>query len=82
MDPAALKQAFGRDLSFWGGVDVQQFLPRANPDQVRQEVRRLINILGKEGGYVLSSSHNLLSDVPVDNILAMYAEATEYYPFG
>jgi uroporphyrinogen decarboxylase len=82
MDPSELKQEFGRDISFWGGVDVQQFLPTASPDQVRQEVRRLIDILGKNGGYVLSSSHNLLTDIPLDNILAMYDEAMHYYPFS
>jgi len=82
MDPVELKQEFGRDISFWGGVDVQQFLPNANPEQVRQEVRRLIDILGKDGGYVLSSSHNLLPDVPLDNILAMYDEAINYHPFS
>jgi uroporphyrinogen decarboxylase len=81
MDPAELKEEYGRDISFWGGVDVQQFLPLANPNQVRQEVRRLIDILGKNGGYVLSSSHNLLDDIPIDNILAMYDESTHYYPF-
>lgn len=81
MDPAELKNEYGQEISFWGGVDIQQFLPYANPDQVRQEVRRLIDILGKDGGYILSSSHNLLDDIPVDNILAMYDEAIQYYPF-
>ena len=57
MDPVELKREFGNHLTFWGGVDVQSFLPYASPDEVRQEVRRLIDILGKEGGYVLSSSH-------------------------
>jgi uroporphyrinogen decarboxylase len=72
MDPIELKNEFGKDLSFWGGVDVQSFLPTATPDEVRHEVRRLIDILGKDGGYVLSSSHNLLIDVSVENIIAMY----------
>jgi len=81
MDPVELKEQYGRDISFWGGVDVQNFLPNATPDQVRTEVRRLIDILGNDGGYVLSSSHNLLEDIPIDNILAMFDEANLYYPY-
>ena len=81
MHPGELKREFGQEISFWGGVDVQHFLPNASPAEVRAEVRRLIDILGEEGGYVLSSSHNLLGDIPVDNILAMYDEAVHYYPY-
>jgi uroporphyrinogen decarboxylase len=81
MHPAQLKRKFGREISFWGGVDVQHFLPNASPGEVRAEVCRLIDILGEDGGYVLSSSHNLLGDIPIDNILAMYDEAVHYYPY-
>lgn len=81
MDPVELKREFGNHLTFWGGVDVQSFLPYASPDEVRQEVRRLVDILGKDGGYVLSSSHNFQPDTPIENIVAMYDEAARYYPY-
>ena len=81
MDPEKLKREFGADISFWGGVDTQHLLPYGRPEEVRTEVRRLIDILGRDGGYVLSSSHNLLGDVLVANIVAMYDEAARYYPF-
>lgn len=82
MDPAHLKREYGRDISFWGGVDTQHVLPEGTPEQVRGEVRRLIDTFGEGGGYILSSAHNLTSDVPAANILAMYDEAARYYPFA
>ena len=81
MDPAELKREFGTEVSFWGGVDTQYVLPHGTPEEVRAEARRLIDILGQDGGYVLSSSHNLMGDVPPENIVAMYDEAARYYPF-
>jgi uroporphyrinogen decarboxylase len=78
MDPVKLKSEFGQDLCFWGGMDVQQLLPYGTPEEVRAEVRHLIDTLGKGGGYVLGSSHSLLDDVPLENVLAMYDEAQRY----
>jgi len=81
MDPIILKREFGADISFFGGMDTQNVLPKSTPEQVRAEVRRLIDIFGKDGGYIFSSSHNLNSDIPIENIIAMYEEAAVYYPF-
>ena len=50
MDPRSLADEFGQDLCFCGGVDVQQLLPRGTPEQVRAEVRVLIDTLGAGGG--------------------------------
>jgi uroporphyrinogen decarboxylase len=78
MDPRSLKAEFGQDLCFCGGVDVQQLLPHGTTEQVRAEVRLLIDTLGKGGGYILGPAHSLLDDVPVENVLAMYDEARRY----
>lgn len=75
MDPQDLKDAFGDRISFWGGIDTQKILPFGTEDEVRAEVRRIISILGKNGGYVLNSVHNLQPDVPPENIIAMFDEA-------
>ena len=75
MDHQELKNEYGKDLTFWGGIDVQELLPFGTPDEVRRIVRERINILGAGGGYILSSSHNLLKAFPLENILAMYEEA-------
>ncbi|MBN1261583.1 MAG: hypothetical protein JXB35_12975 [Anaerolineae bacterium] len=72
MDPARLKADFGDRLAFHGGVDLQYTLPHGNPDEVRAEVRRLIDTLGVGGGYVLAAAHYIQNDVPTQNILAMY----------
>lgn len=75
MDPRKLKAEFGKDLCFCGGVDIQQTLPHGTPEQVRAEVRELIDVLSEDGGYILAPSHALLSDVPMANVIAMYDEA-------
>jgi uroporphyrinogen decarboxylase len=76
MDPAELKREFGRDLCFYGGVDLQQILCTYTPDAVADEVRRLIDILGDGGGYVLGPGHTYIQpDAPIENILAMYETA-------
>jgi len=53
-------------------LDVQQFLPNASPEEVKEKVNYTSRILGKQGGYVLSGSHHLQADIPLENVLAMY----------
>lgn len=71
MDPARLKREFGDAISFWGGIDTHYLLPRATPQQVKDEVRRRIEELAPGGGYILNSVHNIQADVPPENIVAM-----------
>jgi hypothetical protein len=73
MDPQQLKDEFGKDIVFWGGgVNTQKTLPFGTPDEVYREVRRNIDILSPGGGFVFNTVHNIVSNVPVDNILAMF----------
>ena len=71
-DTARLKREFGDRLSFWGGIDTFDVLPRGTADDVRAEVDRRVRVLGAGGGYVLNAVHNIQADVPVENVLAMY----------
>jgi uroporphyrinogen decarboxylase len=80
MDPATLKKNYGDRISFWGGISTQQVLPYGTPDEVRAEVRHMIDCLGGQGGYVLNSVHNIQGDVPAENIEAMLDEARNYHP--
>ncbi len=80
MDPKALKDRFGERLCFEGGVSVQTTLPFGSTEQVRQETRMLIDILGRNGGYILGPSHNIQAGTPPENILAMFDTALNYYP--
>jgi uroporphyrinogen decarboxylase len=78
MDTRKLKQEFGRDIAFWGGIDSQVVLSRGTPGQVREEVKHRIDDLGGNGGYVLCAVHNIQPEVPPENIVAMYEAALEY----
>ena len=80
MEPERLKADYGDRLSFWGAIDTQRVLPFGSPEEVRAEVRRVTNILGRDGGYVLNSVHNIQADVPPENIAAMFDEAKAYAP--
>jgi hypothetical protein len=73
MDPRALKREFGKDIVFWGGgVDTQKTLPFGTPDEVYREVRERIEIFGEGGGFVFNSTHNVQSNVPTENLLALF----------
>jgi hypothetical protein len=79
MEPQTLKEKFGRQITFWGGgVDTQKTLPRGTPDEVRREVRERIEIFGRGGGYVFNTVHNIQSDVPPENIVAMWEALQEF----
>lgn len=74
MDPPTMKEMYGDRLCFYGGIDVEQTLPFGSPDEVRQEIRSRAEIMGDGGGYILQSSHTILEDVPLDNIVAYIEE--------
>jgi len=77
-----LKVRYGKDLVFCGAVDTQHILPQGTPEEVRQEMKRVINILGRDGGYMVASVHTIMHEVPPQNILAMVDSVEEfgYYP--
>lgn len=70
MEPSRLKEHFGTRLVFWGGMDVQHFLPQATPAQAAAHARELVNVLGQNGGYVMAGAHEILDDIPPENIIA------------
>ena len=72
MDMQRLKDEFGDQISFHGGVDIQHTMPHGTPEEVYREVRDRIEVLGRGGGYVLSAAHYLQNDIPTENILALY----------
>ncbi len=73
MDARQLKKEFGRDLVFWGGgIDTQTTLPFGTPDEVYRQVRERIDIFAPDGGFVFNSVHNVQSNVPVENIRAVF----------
>lgn len=79
MDPRRLKREFGSAITFWGGgVDTQHTLPHGTPQEVRDEVRRRIDELAPGGGFVFNTVHNVQSDVPPENLAAMFDTLREF----
>ena len=79
MDPQELKDEYGDRLVFWGGsIDTQHVLPFAAPSEVREHVRRNLEILMPCGGYVFNSVHNIQAGVPPENITALFDAAYEF----
>ncbi len=74
MAPERLKADFGDRLCFHGGIDMQRLLPYGSPAEIRAEVRRYCEALGRGGGYILAPAHLFQPDVPPENILAVYQE--------
>ncbi len=78
MDARALKADFGGRITFWGGgCDTHKVLPTGRPDEIGRHVREQISILKPGGGFVFQQVHNILADVPPENVLAMYEAARE-----
>jgi uroporphyrinogen decarboxylase len=76
MDAENLSRNFKGKIAFVGGVDTQQLLVHATPDQVRDDVRRIKRLLGPN--LVVSPSHEaILPNVPLENVLAMAEAARE-----
>ena len=73
MDAETLKREFGKDLTFWGGgCDTQFVLPQGSPDQVREHVMEQARTLAPGGGFVFQQVHNIMSNVPPQNVVAMF----------
>ena len=72
MEADGLKRDFGRDITFWGGgCDTQWLLSHATPDEIRAHVAKQVEVLRPGGGFVFQQVHNILADVPPENIVAM-----------
>lgn len=78
MEPERLKKEFGREIAFWGGIDTQKILPFGTPQEIEDEVKRVIDILGRDGGYIFAPGHNIQALVPAANIDAMFKAAQKY----
>jgi len=79
MQPKKLKNEFGKEVTFWGGgIENVGTLNAATTEQVRAEVLNRLEILSKGGGYVFNTVHNILPDVPPENIMAMFNAVKEF----
>jgi len=81
-DLPSLKKRFGDNIVFCGGIDTHHVLPYGSTEEVRQEVRRVMQILGPGGGCMIGAVHTVMDDVPPENVLAMVDAVEEFghYP--
>lgn len=79
MDARVLKNEFGKAVTFWGGgADTRNVLNNATPQQVKDHVKQNLEILSKGGGFVFNTIHNIMPDVPPQNIIAMFQAVHEF----
>ena len=78
MDSRVLKEQFGDQLVFWGGgIDTQRVLAFGTKEEVRRQVMEQCEILGKDGGFVFNTVHNIQANVPVENVITMIETLNE-----
>jgi uroporphyrinogen decarboxylase len=74
MNPAELKAEYGGRICLWGGgCDTRDVLPHASPDRVAAHVGDQVKLLKPGGGFVFQQVHNILADVPPENVVAMFS---------
>ncbi len=79
MDPTRLKMEFGKDITFWGGgIETSTVLNNGTTEEVREMVLRRLDIFAPGGGFVFNTIHNILPDVPPENIVAMFDAIKEF----
>lgn len=77
-DLPSLKKNFGKNIVFCGGIDAHRILPFGSVEDVREEVRRVMQILGPGGGCMIGAVHTVMNDVPPENVLAMVDAVEEF----
>jgi uroporphyrinogen decarboxylase len=82
MDHGRIKNQYGSQLSFHGGIDIQRILPFGTPAEVKKEAIKTMQTLGSGGGYILAPTHYVQADVPAENIIALRDAVLEFgrYP--
>ncbi|NOY07271.1 MAG: uroporphyrinogen-III decarboxylase-like protein, partial [Spirochaetes bacterium] len=72
MEREKLKKELGSRVVFHGAVENQKIIPFGSPEEVKEEVRDNLKILGSGGGYICAPCHNIQPGTPVENIKALY----------
>jgi uroporphyrinogen decarboxylase len=79
MDAAHLKKEYGGDIVLWGGgIDPQGVLLHGSVSKVKEEVRRRLDLLARDGGFVFAPTCELQPATPVENVLAMLEAVGEF----
>lgn len=79
-DIVEFKERFGDKITFFGGISTQRILPFKTPEEVKAEMHRVMDVLGKNGGYILAPTHAMPNDIPPENVLAFLEVAQNENP--
>jgi uroporphyrinogen decarboxylase len=81
MDLVAIKEKYGKQVSFLGGIDISHAMPGSR-ENVIAEARQRIAQLAPGGGYILAPSNHLQADVPAENVVTLFESARQFgkYP--
>ena len=79
-DIVDFKERFGKQITFYGGISTQRLLPFKTPPEVKAEMHRIMDILGKDGGYILAPTHAMPNDIPIENVFAFLDVARNENP--
>jgi uroporphyrinogen decarboxylase len=79
MEPEKLKAEFGKEITFWGGgCDTASILNKTTPREVRQHVLERCELFSQGGGFIFNTIHNILPEVPAENILTAFDAVKEF----
>jgi uroporphyrinogen decarboxylase len=78
MDIKKLKQEFGKDITFQGGMDIQHVLPLGKPADVKAMAKYALDSAKQGGGYIICTAHNIQIDTPIENVVALFEAYHEY----
>ena len=79
MEPEKIKKEFGEHITFWGGgCNTRDVLPVKTPEEVREDVKMRIDVFANGGGFIFNQIHNILANIPPENVIAMFESAYEY----
>jgi len=84
MDPHKLKKRYGKNLSYFGTIDIQETLPFGTPQDVEAEVRDRIKHMAPGGGFILAPSHHIQIDTTMENFFSLWNAVEKYgkYPIN
>ncbi len=75
-DPSTVRHVFSDEIAMIGGMDQFNILTNGSEQAIRDEVFRLFEGFGKDGGYILSASDHFF-DTPRENLCAYARAAAE-----
>ena len=78
LDPVAVKRQYGDRLVIDGSIGTQTTMPFGGPDDVRETIRERVRTIGRDGAFIISPTHVLEPEVPLDNIAAFIETSLEF----